>query len=865
MRSSLECRDERRRHGVRDSELFGLDYLEVGDDQRTLTVYFLGHAPEVVRRGNLRVDGGERVHDIEVVDVDLHHSEDPEIDDWMRVTVDRMGDFSTYTLKVVEADAYGAPTNRPRRDFDRRYAALDFSFKIGCPSPLDCAEPCACPSPTRAVPAVNYLARDYASFRQLILDRLALLIPSWTERHAPDVGIALVELLAYVGDYLSYEQDAVATEAYLATARQRISVRRHARLVDYALHEGCNARAWVAIESEGDWALPGDEIFFVTALPPSAHAGPSLSAATLEATAPRDAYLVFEPLLHQAGAEVRVRAAHGTIRIYTWGDDSCCLAPGATSATLVDAWRDAPANGEPAREPALKAAQGPVPHPERNRALELRAGDWLLFEERKGPRTGTEADADPTHRHIVCLTSVTQDEDPLTGTPIVEVEWCADDALPFPLCVSTVGAPPECATIRNISVARGNVVLVDHGRRVTRVVGHVEVEEEPVECDDCGCAVEAVVDGSPFRAPLPDGPLTFAEPLPDDCCSAAARRREPRDARPALFVCFDDSAGDELPEAACDIADRWLPRADLLGSGGGEAHFAVEVDDRGTAWLRFGDGDLGRAAPTGLRAVATYRIGNGAAGNVGPESIAHLVYRGEAPGAAVTRVRNPLPATGGVEPEPIATAKLLAPGAFHSTLARAITADDYARLAERDPRVQRAAATRRWTGSWYEALVAVDARGAMRAGAGLLEDVSRALEPFRRVGHDLRVVAAHTVPLALSVRACARPDYLRGHIVAALREALGSRALPDGRLGFFHPDNLTFGTGVRVSALVAAAQAVPGVESVEVTALHRLGDRPRREVEEGELRLGPLEVARLDNDPSRPEYGQLTLDVRGGR
>ena len=99
---------------------------------------------------------------------------------------------------------------------------------------------------------INYLAKDYASFRQLILDRLALVMPDWKERHVPDIGIALVEVLAYVGDHLSYYQDAVATEAYLDTARKRISVRRHARLVDYPMHEGCNARAWVCVDTKSD-------------------------------------------------------------------------------------------------------------------------------------------------------------------------------------------------------------------------------------------------------------------------------------------------------------------------------------------------------------------------------------------------------------------------------------------------------------------------------------------------------------------------------------------------------------------------------------------------------------------------------------
>jgi hypothetical protein len=408
-------------------------------------------------------------------------------------------------------------------------------------------------------------------------------------------------------------------------------------------------------------------------------------------------------------------------------------------------------------------------------------------------------------------------------------------------------------------------VLVDHGRRKSRIIGRVAVHECPEECDDCGCAIEVVDEGTPFQSSLPDRPVTFAEPLPTDCCAAAVIRRDPRAAQPQVFVCFDDVPDENVPDAPCSAVDRWLPRSDLLGSSASDAHFAVEVDDRGTAWVRFGDGELGRRAPTGLRAVATYRIGNGVAGNTGPETIAHLVYRRNAPDAVVTGVSNPIAAFGGMEPESVAAAKLLAPTAYRSELARAVTADDYARLAERDTRVQRAAATLRWTGSWYEALVAVDARGAARATPAILADVQRALEPFRRVGHDLRVVAARAVPLVVEMQVCVRPDYVRGHVVAALRDALGPRALPNGRRGFFHPDELTFGAGIRVSALIAAAQALPGVDSVVVTALHRLGDPPQHEVEDGELRLGPLEVARLDNNPSRPENGRLTLDVRGGR
>src|SRR5207245_6729960 len=101
--------------------------------------------------------------------------------------------------------------------------------KVACPSDFDCKTELTCSTEDVAQPEINYLAKDYASFRQLMLDRMALLTPQWRERNTADLGIALIELLTFVGDYLSYQQDAVATEAYLGTARRRASVRRHAR------------------------------------------------------------------------------------------------------------------------------------------------------------------------------------------------------------------------------------------------------------------------------------------------------------------------------------------------------------------------------------------------------------------------------------------------------------------------------------------------------------------------------------------------------------------------------------------------------------------------------------------------------------
>ncbi len=105
-------------------------------------------------------------------------------------------------------------------------------------------------------PEIDYLTRDYEGFRGLMLDALAALVPGWQEDNPGDLGIAVVEVLAYAADYLSYQQDAVATEAYLETARRRVSLRRHARLLDYRISEGTNARAEVEFEVSRNLTLP---------------------------------------------------------------------------------------------------------------------------------------------------------------------------------------------------------------------------------------------------------------------------------------------------------------------------------------------------------------------------------------------------------------------------------------------------------------------------------------------------------------------------------------------------------------------------------------------------------------------------------
>src|SRR6185369_687196 len=109
---SLICQSERRRDQTGPVPFFRLDYVEVSypDPNQplapVLTVYFIGRAPAQgsepgqISLANLRLDGGQRIRDIQATSL-VVHQEDETQDDFMEVTVDRDGDFSTYTLSVV--------------------------------------------------------------------------------------------------------------------------------------------------------------------------------------------------------------------------------------------------------------------------------------------------------------------------------------------------------------------------------------------------------------------------------------------------------------------------------------------------------------------------------------------------------------------------------------------------------------------------------------------------------------------------------------------------------------------------------------------------------------------------------------------
>jgi hypothetical protein len=80
---------------------------------------------------------------------------------------------------------------------------------------------------------IDYTSRDYLGLRQSLLDYAERNFPEWTDRSEGDFGVALVELMAYMGDIISYYQDRTSSEAYIGSAVQRKSVLDIAQLLAY--------------------------------------------------------------------------------------------------------------------------------------------------------------------------------------------------------------------------------------------------------------------------------------------------------------------------------------------------------------------------------------------------------------------------------------------------------------------------------------------------------------------------------------------------------------------------------------------------------------------------------------------------------
>ncbi|HET7500251.1 MAG TPA: hypothetical protein VFK02_04585, partial [Kofleriaceae bacterium] len=463
-------------------------------------------------------------------------------------------------------------------------------------------------------PHLDYATRDYEGFRQLLVSVIDRHDSPWTERAAADLGIMVVELLAYELDRLAYAGDRVAEESFLATARRRESARRHAALGDHVLDRGNATRGfqWFQLAAEQRIALPARAL--LTGSDPRDRGAAPVHAETLDAVAldaRRNRFSLVQSV--PAGSKVlRLRA----------GDDATDLRHvGLAAGMWLILGMPLTAAGDLAPgDPPLQLSAGEVvriaqvmPHGVvLEHALQRTwpggdEGAWVLgnvVEVRRGMTSAWTL----IGRGGAALGDIAHDQYLQLRMEIVRRLRMEVEAVR----ASWIDRPAQHA-----QWAAACKAVTDLRKRLDRViVTALDLRNAQDRADLLAIAQALESAADQLRGIL----IAVGHDVPDalgktECVAVPRQTIElPVTDQPVLWMDADDErpARSETLAVAVGTAGawtRWLEQPDLLRSAPDDPHYVVELDGNARITLRFGDGTSGAALPADAVVMARWVTG----------------------------------------------------------------------------------------------------------------------------------------------------------------------------------------------------------------------------------------------------------------
>jgi predicted phage baseplate assembly protein len=363
--------------------------------------------------------------------------------------------------------------------------------------------------------------------------------------------------------------------------------------------------------------------------------------------------------------------------------------------------------------------------------------------------------------------------------------------------------------------------------------------DEPLDLDPATAYVRANV------ALASHGESVHGEVVGDGDAAASFQRLTLRK-RPLTYVPSAQPGGVTSSLQLLVNGVKWEETPALYGQPKTAQVYETRTEDDGTPVLQVGDGETGATLPTGRGNVsATYRVGAGVAGRVRAATLTSALDR--PPG--LRDVVNPLPATGGADPEAIEGARENAPTTVR-TFGRAVSLTDVSDLIRASGEVAKAQSVELWDGLDRAIHVTVAGQAAGVFADTDLRRLGAALQAARDPGS--RVLLDNFRPLPIVLRATVTVDdrHVRADVLAAVQAAV------QDALSF---DNALLGTPLHLSDVYRVIQDVDGVLASDIDELQ--AKRPAARDRPGADRLpdgtpaptqAHLQVERAQPDPARP-------------
>ena len=280
---------------------------------------------------------------------------------------------------------------------------------------------------------------------------------------------------------------------------------------------------------------------------------------------------------------------------------------------------------------------------------------------------------------------------------------------------------------------------------------------------------------------------------------------------PLTYVSSSNAKGAQDTLSVTVSGIEWTQIPSFSQAGPTDHAYVFGTTAQGQITITFGDGIHGVRLPSGTSNVAAkYRVGLGQSGNVDAQTITTLASRP----LGVSGVTNPIPASGGADPAPIAAIRRNAAVGLAS-LDHLVSLSDYEDFARQFGGVAKASATRLALGGQQIIHVTVAAQDDAPLSPTSLANLRTALLQYGDPHLNVRVAARRLKALLVQAQIFVQTGYDWNAVQPAIVDALMSA---------FCFNNRDFGESLFLSQVVSVIQSVPGVDWALMQALEGISE-----------------------------------------